>query len=70
MMNNSNVVKLGWCHTRAFEVKGITRDQLDGRRKNGKFVEGYHYIKDPSGGFMYHWERFNEWCEHGLEKTG
>lgn len=62
--NNMNYILLGWSHPRAFEIKGITRDQLDGKRKSGQFIEGYHFIKDPSGNYLYHFERFNEWAEN------
>lgn len=69
-MDKTNIILMGWVHPRAFEAKGITRDQLDGKRKTGKLSEGYHWVKDPSGNVMYHWERYNEWCEHGYQKTG
>lgn len=55
-------IQLGWVHPRIIEsFKGLTRDQLDGRRKAGKFIEGQHWVKDPSGSIMWHFENLDHW---------
>jgi hypothetical protein len=59
-----NVIHLGWVHPRTIEsLKGLTRDQLDSRRKSGKFIEGEHWIKDPVGSIMWHFENLDNWIE-------
>jgi hypothetical protein len=59
-------ITLGWVHPRVIETfKGLTRDQLDGRRKAGKFIEGVHYVKDPVGSIMWHFENLDNWIEGG-----
>tara|TARA_X000001388_G_scaffold74510_1_gene67621 strand:+ start:1355 stop:1576 length:222 start_codon:yes stop_codon:yes gene_type:complete len=55
-------IKLGWVHPRVINLlKGLTRDQLDGRRKADKFVEDTHWKKDPSGTIMWHFEELDNW---------
>jgi len=62
--NTSFTINLGWVHPRAIEaLKGLTRDQLDGRRKAGKYVEGTHWRKDPLGLIMWHFENLDRWVE-------
>ncbi|MFT6692806.1 MAG: hypothetical protein ACJAXH_003348 [Colwellia sp.] len=70
MMKNNNphypLLTLGWVHPRIIEsLKGLSRDQLDGRRKAGKFIEGVHYVKDPVGSIMWHFENLDNWIEGG-----
>jgi len=61
--NSQNILlTLGWVHPRVIEaLKGITRDQLDGRRKAGKYIEGVHFIKDPVGSIMWNFENYDSW---------
>jgi hypothetical protein len=64
MKTQAPLIALGWVHPRVIETyKGLTKDQLDGRRKAGKFIEGIHFIKDPVGSIMWHFENLNTWIE-------
>lgn len=63
----SPTINLGWVHPRVIEsMKGLTKDQLDGRRKAGKYIEGEHWIKDPVGSIMWHFENLDRWVEGGI----
>lgn len=65
-LNNksSTYLQLGWVHPRIIEnLKGLTRDQLDGRRKSGKFIEGQHWVKDPVGSIMWNYENLDNWIQ-------
>lgn len=62
-----SLLTLGWVHPRIIEnLKGLTRDQLDGRRKAGKFIEGVHWIKDPAGSIMWNFENLDSWIQGGI----
>ncbi|NQZ90359.1 MAG: hypothetical protein HRT54_22570 [Colwellia sp.] len=64
MKTQSLKITLGWVHPRVIETfKGLTRDQLEGRRKAGKFIEGIHFIKDPVGSIMWDFENLDSWIE-------
>ena len=61
---NTGMLQLGWVHPRVVETfKGLTADQLTSRRKSGKFIEGIHWVKDPVGTIMWHFENLNSWVE-------
>ena len=63
-VNNLPKFNLGWVHPRIIEsLKGLTKDQLDGIRKSGKFIEGEHWKKDPVGLIMWHFENIDRWVE-------
>ncbi|WP_412972942.1 excisionase family protein [Glaciecola sp. MF2-115] len=61
---NTGMFQLGWVHPRIVEAfKGLTADQLTSRRKSGKFIEGIHWVKDPVGTIMWHFENLDSWVE-------
>ncbi|MCF2826801.1 hypothetical protein CBQ28_02290 [Pseudoalteromonas sp. GCY] len=60
-------VQLGWVLPPVFErLKGIKKDMLDCRRKDGKIPEGHIWRKAPDGRVYYHFERWNEYVENTL----
>jgi hypothetical protein len=64
----SPTLKLGWFHPRIIEsLKGLTRDQLDGRRKAGKYIQDEHWTRDYLGSIMWHFENLDHWVEGGVK---
>lgn len=56
-------IKLGWVYPKIMhDLKGLTYDALNARRKRGKFVEGVHW-KQVHGVVMYHYERIEQLFE-------
>lgn len=46
---------------------GTTVDALNGKRKNGIWLENIHWIKAPDGNIYYNWQRIEEWIENGFK---
>lgn len=59
---------LNWIKAKKYaEQVGTTVDALNGKRKNGTWLEEIHWIKAPDGKIYYNWQRIEEWIEHGFK---
>ena len=64
-MGQPNIL-LGWVKPSVFEqLKGVSASSLEGKRKAGNLIEGYHYKKAEDGKYYFHFERYDEYVEFG-----
>ncbi|KXJ58420.1 MAG: hypothetical protein AXW14_16680 [Alteromonas sp. Nap_26] len=56
-------IKLGWVYPKIIhDLKGLSYDALEKRKRTGKLEEGKHW-KKVHGVIMYHYERLDELFE-------
>lgn len=61
------IIQLGWVKPAIIEqLKGVSIAALDGKRKNHKMREGYHWRKADDGNVYWHFERFDDYVENGI----
>lgn len=61
------IIQLGWVkHPVITQYKGITYDSLKFMCSSGKLIEGHHF-KTRDGVRYYHFERIDEYVEHGTK---